>query len=86
MPVTFLLSKHLAEDLGTIRPLEAPLCTILGECEVKHGVRVSRRKSLYRRTWGIRKCRRIPAGSVESSAPTSAERRSLAKAGLSLPR
>ena len=39
MPVTFLLSRHVADDLEQYRQWR-PLLHDLGECEVKHGVRV----------------------------------------------
>ena len=35
-----LLSKHVAEDLGGVSAV-APYLHDLGECEVKHGVRVA---------------------------------------------
>ena len=40
MPDTFLLSKHVAEDLEQY-PHWQPHLHELGECEVKHGVRLS---------------------------------------------
>ena len=40
MPGTFSLSKHVAEDLEEYEQWR-PLLHDLGDCEVKHGVRVS---------------------------------------------
>ena len=64
-----LLSKHVAEDwnnTGTGRPRLQDL----GECEVKHGVRVCV-VNLYTEQWAIRKCRRSFAGASATAMPAS---------------
>ena len=57
MPGTFLLSKHVAEDLEEYEQWR-PLLHDLGECEVKHGVRVSVVNLYDDASSAIRSCRK----------------------------
>ena len=52
-----LLSKHVADDLKHYFHNGARFCMRLGECEVKHGLRISL-LNLYGDETGIRNCRR----------------------------
>ena len=53
-----LLSQHVADDLEQY-PRWRSLLHDLGECEVKHGVRVERGESLLAMKWAIRTCREV---------------------------
>ena len=74
MPDTFLLSKHVAEDLEQYAHWR-PHLHDLGECEVKHGVRVSRRESLHGRAGQSGSAGKVQRRCRSSGAATALKKR-----------